>query len=199
MCRTFALVVLAVVVSGVTVQIGWADCGGGWSRVCEGYSYVGVSPKNTSVPPSAQYDFCFLLWHNGQPVVGFPASQVELRFTACSEPSTRPLNEIPADADSDEYGRVFWREALSFGGADPCQIDVLVQNVVFHSIPPASPGGLRSPDTTGDGLVALDDLSEWQTAFATGGPTYIGDLGPMFDGAIGLSDLVTWQIHFTAP
>jgi hypothetical protein len=58
---------------------------------------------------------------------------------------------------------------------------------------------VRSPDANGDGLVALADMVEWQMSFVTGGPAYIGDLGPMFDDVTALSDLVTWQIHFVAP
>ena len=165
-----------------------------------GETRIGVSPKNLSVGPAATYQYFYTLRDNtGAPVAGFPASQVELRFTACTEQSTRPLNEIPADMDSNANGDMIWWTNLTFGGSDPCQVDVLVQNVVFFTIPPADPGGVRSPDENGDGQVALVDLSLWQQSFVAQTPPYRGDLSEPFDDAIALLDLSVWQQHFVAP
>ena len=178
-----------------------------WSCPCEGYSmpaWVGVSPKNMVVPPSARYSYCFRLINpdNCQPVVDFPPSQVELRFTLCGEASTRPTNEIMADTHSDGEGRIFWDASLAFGGSDPCSVDVLVQNAVFWTIAGVDQdlnGGVRSPDENGDGVVSLTDLVIWRSSFVTGNPRYHGDLGPEFDNTTSLSDLQTWQLHFVAP
>jgi len=170
---------------------------------CYGDDYVGVSPKNLTAPPAQQYVYSFTLLDNlGTPVAGFPASQVELRFTACNNPSTRPSNEIIADGDSDANGLITWSTNLNWGGGDPCYVDVLVQNAVFKTMgdyPTDNCGGLRSVDEDGDGNVALSDLVVWQPAFVTGGPAYQGDLAQPFDCASALADLVTWQQHFTAP
>ena len=170
---------------------------------CFGDLRCGVSPKNLCVAPAAQYVYeYFLLDNTGAPVAGFPASQVEMRFTACSNQSTRPQNEIPFDADSDVNGRVEFRVNANWGGGDPCAVEVLVQNTVFTTLeaydpgPPEGCGGLRSPDENGDGLVALADLSIWQQAFVTGGPPYRGDLAENFDCLAALADLSVWQQHF---
>jgi hypothetical protein len=166
-----------------------------------GEDRIGCSPKNICVTGTAQYVYEYTLRdNNGAPVVGFPASQVELRFTACTNPSTRPLNEIPADTDSDNSGIVRWIVNLNFGGADPCEVDVLVQNVEFFSIAGFDTdvcGGLRSPDENGDGLVALADLSIWQQAFVNQTPAWQGDLAETHDCSIALGDLSVWQQHFT--
>ncbi len=170
---------------------------------CYGDERVGVSPKNLTCPPTAQYEYAyFLLDNTGTPVAGFPASQVELRFTACNNPSTRPLNEIPADADSDANGKIVWSVNLNWGGSDPCFVDILVQNTVFTTLPDEGTdpcGGLRGPDINGDGLVALADLSIWQQAFVAGGPPWQGDIAEEFDCLTALADLSVWQQHFIAP
>jgi len=64
----------------------------------------------------------------------FPAAVLELDFTTCLNASTRPANQIAADADSDVNGVVRWNTALNFGGGDPCAVRVLVQNVVFKTL-----------------------------------------------------------------
>jgi hypothetical protein len=164
---------------------------------------IGVSPKNLTVPPSFQHVYTYQLKDNtGAPVAGFPASQVELRFTQCTEPSSRPQNEIPADLDSDANGNVIWKDNLAFGGSDPCEVIVLVQNDEFFTVPGFATipeGGLRSPDMTGDGLVALADLATWQQAFIGASPVYEGDIAAPYDDLVALSDLAWWQQHFTAP
>ncbi len=201
MFRLSLSVLAAAIVWGVIVPVAFA--GQPDPGLCYGDEHVGVSPKNNSVPPSAQYVYAFFLLDGaGVPVAGFPASQVELDFSACNEPSTRPLNQIPADGDSGIGGRMEWRINLGFGGADPCHVDVLVFNQVFWTIEGTSTepcGGLRSPDVNGDGLVALADLSIWQQAFVTGGPPFAGDLAGNFDCLTALADLSVWQQHFIAP
>ena len=122
-----------------------------------------------------------------------------MRFTACTNPNTRPQNEIPPDQDSDANGDVFWMSGLNWGGADPCQVDLLVQGELFWSLPPDPPGGVRSPDNDSDGLVALSDLHLWQQAFVGGGPPWRGDLAQPFDDLIALFDLMVFQAHFVLP
>jgi hypothetical protein len=165
-----------------------------------GENRIGVSPKNLTAPPAAVYTYVYnLLDSSGTPVVGFPASQVELDFTACANPSTRPQNQIPADGDSDANGDVFWSVNLAFGGSDPCQVDVLVQNQVFFNIPPDPGGGVRSPDVNGDGSVAVNDLALWQQTFTGPQTPYIGDLAEPFDDQVAVNDLAVYQQHFVAP
>ena len=135
-----------------------------------------------------------------------PASQLELDFINCANPSTRPAEEIQADADSDPNGLVTWTVALTFGGGDPCAVRVLVQNVVFKTLladGSGNPidGGLRSVDANGDGSVSLTDLVVFQQEFTNTGTRhdYRGDLGQPFDGQTSLVDLVWFQNHFSAP
>jgi hypothetical protein len=49
--------------------------------------------------------------------------------------------------------------------------------------------------------VGLADLSIYQQEFVNTGTRqdFRGDLGPVFNGETGLSDLSTFQQHFTAP
>ncbi len=190
-------ILVAAIVCGIIVPVAFAsqpDPG-----ECYGDEHVGVSPKNCTVPPTVQYVYeFFLLDEVAAPVEGFPASQVDLDFSACGGPH----NQIPADGDSDANGRIEWRINLCFSESGPCQVDVLVQDQVFWSMPgnPPDPcGGVRCPDENGDGLVALADLSTWQQAFVTGGPAYQGDLSENFDCLTALADLSTWQQHFVAP
>jgi hypothetical protein len=183
---------------------------------------VGVSPKN--VTATVKYVFTGTIRDGaGIPIDNFPASQLELDFTNCIESSTRPFNQVPADQDSFAGGQVVWTLNLDFGGADPCEVNVLVQNVVFKTLaghqalstgcpenPPAIDGGLRSVDAQGDGVIGLQDLGALQTEFFNcQGATrndYIGDMAPVggppgtgFDGITGLSDLGQLQDHFFAP
>lgn len=170
---------------------------------------VGCSPKNATAPAAARYVFTGTLRDGaGAPIANFPAAQLELDFGSCLNQSTRPQNQIPADADSDVNGVVRWQTALIFGGADPCAVRVLVQNVVFKTLAahqglpnPSIDGGLRSVDENGDGSVGLGDLSIFQQEFVNTGTRndWRGDLGPTFDGSTGLADLSTFQQHFTAP
>ena len=68
-----------------------------------------VSPRNLDVLPGGAFVYRGTLLDNaGFPVVGFPASQVVLDFNQCLEPTSRPFNLIPADADSDVNGEVVW-------------------------------------------------------------------------------------------
>lgn len=170
---------------------------------------VGCSPKNTTAPAAARYLFQGTLRDGaGAPIANFPAAQLELDFGSCLNPSSRPANQIAADAASDVNGVVRWQTALNFGGGDPCEVRVLVQNVVFKTLaahqglPNASiDGGVRSVDENGDGLVAIQDLAVFQQEFVNTGTRqdFRGDLGPTFDGLTAIQDLSTFQQHFTAP
>jgi hypothetical protein len=170
---------------------------------------VGCSPKNLTAPAAARYAFVGTLRDGaGAPIGNFPAASLELDFGSCTNPSTRPQNQIAADGPSDANGVVRWQTALTFGGADPCEVRVLVQNVVFKTLaahqglPNASiDGGLRSVDENGNGTVDLPDLSLFQQEFVNTGTRadWRGDLGPTFDGLTALPDLSTFQQHFTAP
>jgi hypothetical protein len=70
-------------------------------------------------------------------------------------------------------------------------VEIRVLGVVLATL-----DSVTSPDQDGDGLVALNDLQTWQTAFVGQSPLYQGDLD--FDGEIALGDLVRWQSHFVA-
>ncbi len=189
-----ALGALAILSTAAIALAGQPDPG-----QSSGENRIGVSPKNLTAPASFVYTYTFTLRDNtGAPVVNFPASQVELDFDDCFEPSTRPADEIQADGPSDLNGDVVWSTNLNFGGSDPCAVDVLVQNLVFATIPGDSPGGVRSPDVNGDGQVSLADLSLFQGAFVSGGPPYVGDL-LLDDDTPALGDLSLYQNHFTAP
>ncbi len=171
---------------------------------------VGCSPKNLRVTdPLFQYTFQGTIRDGaGAPIPNFPASQLELDFTACTNPSTRPSDQVPADADSDINGNVIWKVNLNFGGGDPCEVQVLVQNVVFKTLAghqglpgPEIDGGVRSVDEDGSGTVALVDLTIYQQEFrnTTGNRfDYKGDLSQPYDGQTALTDLTWWQRHFRA-
>jgi len=168
-----------------------------------------VSPKNVCVPAPCRCRLEGILRDSqGVPIPNFPASQVLLDFGACSNPSTRPMNRVPADENSDVDGRVYWEVGLNFGGADPCAVVVRVQNQVFATIsghqglpPNGIDGGVRSPDQNGDGLVALGDLSVFQQEFTNVGQRfdYRGDMTLPCDGATALADLSCFQVHFSTP
>jgi hypothetical protein len=170
---------------------------------------VGCSPKNLSAPAPSRYAFTGTLRDGaGAPIANFPGAQLELDFGSCLNASTRPQNQIAADGPSDVNGVVRWQTALTFGGGDPCEVRVLVQNVVFKTLaqhqglPGAqTDGGVRSVDENGDGFVALPDLALFQQEFVNTGTRqdFRGDLGPTFDGQTALPDLSTFQQHFTAP
>jgi hypothetical protein len=166
---------------------------------------LGVSPKNTTAPPGFRYRYTGTLRDaNGAPVVNFPPAMVWLDFSNCMNPSTRPSDRIEADGPSDANGNIHWEYMLTFGGADPCAVEVRVQNVVFHVIPghqglpaPEHDGGVRSPDVNGDDSVALADLRVFQQAFVQQEPGWRGDFD--CDGVIALGDLSFFQRHFVAP
>ena len=168
---------------------------------------VGVSPKNLTAAVATRYRFTGTLRDGtNQPIPNFPASQVELDFTSCSEGHVGIPVDLQPDADgpSNLNGQVLWTVNLTFGGNDPCEVRVLVQNIVFKTLR-AHPnpiggiqGGVRSPDANGDGLVALGDLGEFQGEFVNPTSDYKGDLGPTFDGITALGDLGTFQAHFVA-
>ena len=172
---------------------------------------TGCSPKNLTASVASRYRFTGTLRDGtNQPIPNFPASQVELDFTSCTEGHVGiPVDLQPdADNDSDVNGNVVWTVNLTFGGNDPCEVRVLVQNIVFKTLPahqglpgPSIDGGVRSPDANGDGIVALGDLGEFQGEFVNTGvrQDYKGDLGPTFDGLTALGDLGTFQAHFVAP
>jgi hypothetical protein len=169
---------------------------------------VGCSPKNLTTSAPTRYSFTGTIRDGaGAPIANFPASQLELDFGACTNPSTRPADQIAADGDSNVNGGVTWSTNLNFGGGDPCQVRVLVQNVVFKTLisdgtnPGGIDGGVRSVDQNGDGSVALTDLAQFQQEFVNTGVRhdYRGDFGPTFDGQTGLTDLATFQSHFVAP
>ncbi len=171
-------------------------------------SLIGASPKNTVVAEGYRYRFGGILRDmGGKPIQNFPYSQMQLDFTACTRPSTRPADRIPADGDTDVNGYVYWEYRLEFGGSDPCAILVRVQNVLFATIlahqglpDPAIDGGLRSVDANGNGTIALEDLSSFQQEFVNTGTRvdYAGDLAQPFDGLTDLRDLAWFQTHFTA-
>jgi len=186
------MVVLASVIATASAMAGQPD-----PANCSGEERIGASPKNVCVGESARYVYVFTLRDNtNAPVEGFPASQVELDFGDCFEPSTRPTTEIPADGPSDVNGDIRWFVNLNFGGSDPCAVNVLVQNVVFQTIVADFPGGVRNPDENGDGNIALTDLSLFQQCFVGGGPPYCCDLAEPFDGLCSLTDLSIFQQHF---
>src|SRR5688572_3619416 len=172
---------------------------------------MGCSPKNLTAAVATRYRFTGTLRDGtNQPIPNFPASQVELDLTSCTEGHVGiPVDLQPdADANSDVNGNVVWTVNLTFGGNDPCEVRVLVQNIVFKTLPahqglpgPQIDGGVRSPDANGDGIVALGDLGEFQGEFVNIGvrQDYKGDLGPTFDGLTALGDLGTFQAHFVAP
>jgi hypothetical protein len=171
--------------------------------VNEGADRLGASPRNLTAPPDYRYRYVYALRNQyDQPVTGFPASLLTLDFSGCSGPSTRPLDQIPADGPSDSNGHVTWSIGLAFGGSDPCPVRVLVQWQPFHTIIAADPGGLRSPDENGDGIFAVNDLAIWQQAFVTLGSggnasPYLCDCARPFDDLCTVVDLIWLQKHFT--
>ncbi len=176
---------------------------------------VTVSPKNQTVSAGNKFIFDGILRDNNNlPIQGFPRAQVELDFTGCARASTRPGDQIPADQDSDVNGRVFWDLGVTWGGADPCEARVLVQNVVFKVLPAhqglADPGnnirdgGVRSPDedhvaaTPG---ITLTDFTIFRAEFnnvnANARLDWRGDFNQ--DGGTTLLDLTLFKAHFNAP
>jgi hypothetical protein len=168
-----------------------------------------VSPKNICVPASCRCRFEGILRDaQGVPIPNFPASQVVLDFTACANPSTRPMDRIPADENSNANGLVYWEVGLHFGGSDPCEVLVRVQGDIFATIlghqglpDPQIDGGVRSPDMNGDGLVAIQDLSAFQQEFTNTGPRvdYRGDVAMPCDGLTTIVDLGFFGCHFSTP
>ncbi len=154
---------------------------------------LGRSPANATADPSHQYSFRAVLRdHLGNPVPGFPRSQVDiLILSQCQNPV-----ELHPDHDSNALGEMFWEpETLNQGGGScsaPGVVELRVQSTTFDVL-----DAVTSPDQNGDGLVALSDLQIWQMAFVGQSPPYQGDLD--FDGQISLSDLSRWQNHFVAP
>jgi len=181
---------------------------------CTWDDLVGVSPKNLTVGQPFRYIFDGNVRDSGGvPIADFPAEQLELDFTFCTNPSSRPADQIVADANTDIDGRAVWTVNLAFGGGDPCSVRVLVQNVVYKTLArhqslsnenPESPilidGGMRSPDENGDTFVSAQDLSLFQQEFARpNGQVRLdwrGDLGPVFNGTCSAQDLSTFQQHF---
>jgi len=173
---------------------------------------IATSPVNHLMSGVNQYEVIFNLNDGVAPVEGFPASQLELDFVQCLGTSSRPANQIPADGPSDVNGDVVWKLNLGFGGADPCAITILVQNVPFtlpqHEIPGQATdagGGLRSPDFDGNHTVNLVDLGFIQPAFVAClgappgpcGPSWVGDL-LLDNDRVALVDIGVFQAHFSA-
>jgi hypothetical protein len=132
---------------------------------------------------------------------------MRLDFSACSKPSTRPEDLIRADADTDSDGHVRWEINLTFGGADPCPVRVLVQNVVFKQLEPHRDlpdpeidGGVRSTDADGDGLITLGDFNVVRHQFNGQGTRadYLGDIAQPFDGLTTVVDVAWFRCQFNA-
>jgi hypothetical protein len=155
------------------------------------------SPKNATAAPDAQYSLHGNIRdETGAPYPNFPASWIELRILA---PCQNPVVLNP-DGPSNANGEVVWGPLTLTQGGGACTGGGVVEIEIL-----GQPGGpylwymdsVRSPDSDGDGLVALNDLQAWQTSFVAWQPSYIGDLD--CDEVIALSDLSWWQKHFTAP
>ncbi len=157
---------------------------------------LGASPLNDLITdPTFTYSFAYTLRDaSNAPVPDFPASEVALDFSGCTHASTRPSDLIHPDGPSEVNGTVLWRQSLTFGGAAPCEVRILVSGVEFLVLPGAPLGGVRSPDNNGDGWISLADLQLYQMAFAEQQPTWRGDLNG--DDQIALADLVFLQHHF---
>ena len=158
---------------------------------------LGRSPKNVEVgDPAFQYTYQGRLINVvGTPIQGWPASDVQLEIIS---PCQNPIVLHPI-ASSGPDGLVMWNAAkLDLAGGGACQgagvaIVRLVSIGIFKTL-----NFVASPDENGDGLVALGDLSAFQSAFVNGGPAYIGDLN-LSGGPPDLADLAFFQRHFTAP
>lgn len=180
---------------------------------CTWDDLVGVSPKNECSPNP--YVFTGTIRDgSGVPIANFPAANLELDFTNCPNQPLRPANQIPADEDSGPTGGVIWTLNLDFGGADPCEVNVLVQNVVFATLaghqglttgpepPPCTiDGGVRSTDVNGDHQIGLQDLGALQQEYFNTGVRldYVGDMAQPFDGCTQLPDLGKLQQDYFAP
>jgi hypothetical protein len=160
----------------------------------DGDLFIGRSPKNMTVEPAHQYTYTGTVFHysTGEPWAGMPAEQVWIRFADV------PF-DIHPDGPADAAGHVVW-------GPDKLHLDGEAmqgpQIVTIHMEIMGYPeevwwlDEIRSPENSGDGLVALSDLVNWQMAFVQQSPRHVGDLD--CDLAIALSDLVRWQRHFMA-
>jgi hypothetical protein len=203
---------LLLLIGLVLLEIGTAVAPAGANPIPDpifsfGEERLAASPNNQTVDPSAVYTYRYWLRDaNNDPIAFFPPSQVWLDFTDCTRPSTRPSSEIHPESDSNQDGEMVWRESLTWGGADWCEVVVKMMGVTFTVLEGGDAGGgslpaggPRSPDIDGDGLIAVPDVARWQQSFVTGAPPWIGDLAPPFDGTVALADFVVWQKHFVAP
>lgn len=180
---------------------------------------LGVSPKNTRpavVASTVQYFFDGILRDDqNTPIPNYPATQVALDLTSCANPSSRTLSLIPPDAASDVNGKVEWRTNLNFGGGDPCVVRILVDNVLFKTLPadgafPAlnvapGDGGVRSMDQNGSGTITVADLAVYRIEANNSGVRhdFRGDLSPGgtgsgFSGTTTVADLAAYRIHANA-
>jgi len=161
---------------------------------------VGRSPNNVGVAGGFEYQFRGrLIDAGGFDVPGFPPALVELRILA---PCQNPVVLNP-DAASDATGLVVWGPVPLNQGGGACAAAGVVEIWVDADDDGFAAGDLfavrgqvTSPDENGDGLVALNDLVVWRTAFNAGAPLHRGDLNR--DGMITIADLVFFRQHFLA-
>jgi hypothetical protein len=144
---------------------------------------------------------------NGDPVEG--VSNLRLEFDGCTGPPGyrhEPLSgalpdTLEPDGATDADGVARFRSVLAFGGKEPCGYTLYVGDEAVPGLEPS--WGVRSPDMTGDGLIALGDLFQWQDAYLACSELvqpppvescYLCDLNG--DGLCALGDLQLWQLHF---
>jgi len=159
-------------------------------------SRLGRSPKNLEVnDPSFDYTFAGTLRNAaGQPVANWPANDIELEINA---PCQNPVVLNPSGA-SDANGNVLWNASRLDQGGGSCigtaVVEIRLVSVgLFRTL-----NEVTSPDENGNGLIALEDLQDFQRAFVSGSPQYQGDLN-LSGGLPDLSDLLFFQKHFVAP
>ncbi len=159
-------------------------------------SRLGRSPKNLEVnDPNFDYTFSGTLRNAaGQPVANWPANDIELEINA---PCQNPVVLNPSGA-SDANGNVLWNASRLDQGGGSCigtaVVEIRLVSVgLFRTL-----NSVTSPDQNGNAVVALEDLSVFQSAFVSGGPQYQGDLN-LSGGLPDLGDLSFFQKHFVAP
>jgi hypothetical protein len=158
---------------------------------------LGRSPKNLEVESQA-YRYTYrgtLMCPNGNPIAGWPASDIELEILA---PCQNPITLHP-DGPSGPQGEVTWGAAKmdqAGGGACHGSMVGLVRVLsigVFQTLTT-----VVSPDINGNLQIGLDDFGMFQQAFVSGGPLFQGDLD-LSGGPPDLGDLLFFQKHFAAP
>ena len=133
---------------------------------------------------------------NGKRMPGY--WDVKLDFSACIDPDhpgMPPSKQVYADGPTDASGRTVFRQVLRIGGSDSCAYSVKAGGQILENFNGETTRGLRSPDIEGNGVVGLEDIGAWQTAFINGGvPLWVSDLN--VDGEYALNDLGVLQRHF---